>query len=684
MRGNYKTIKNNSDWRTGTAYIVETRAHPNLPLVLKNADQCLPDEWSIVIFCGSENYQFVDQILSQFTIRNIQFIELKQPIKSLKDYNDLLFSTRFWQNFETENLLGFQVDSMINPTQKAKLAEITQYDYVGAPWSKAIQRRWDYIPDFGGNGGICFSKRSTRLAALEHATYPRVTGEPHHQILNEDIWFSWAIKELNFSLSDRNTAANFFVESVPTSQPFAVHKPWCYLTNNDYQMLVEQMPDLAKLKIGCEQKPPSNDPDEYRRFLLRFARACLNEDNFYQADLALQVCQSRFPNDVVAYNLQSTLAYRLGLYEQASIFVNKALSYQPGFKKALENKVIIDNKIEQQNASGTNNNSYEKYLLIHSWGSGLGFDLLYLLKQLMIAELTNRKPMVYWGHNSLYNDHPQSDCFTDYFEPISNLTFNNIEPYHKDCYPKFWQERSLDDYIRRTRWRNTVNQQNYNMTGLYYLNREETLVVGGEFTSIKTLLPWIPNSHRFSSMSVADIYRDLINKYIRPKTYLQQRANQFVEQAFSEHAFIAIHLRGTDKKHEKQSNDIAEINRKLIEQVAELDQSLPIFVMTDDVRQISIMQQRFGERIQSVDVTRSDNDELGVHHTASDKQKIAQEVIVDMLIAAQSDYFFGCGFSYLACCVQALKTKESHTCLLPFDVMTRFNDIPIVGRFGIE
>ena len=73
-----------------------------------------------------------------------------------------------------------------------------------------------------------------------------------------------------------------------------------------------------------------------------------------------------------------------------------------------------------------------------------------------------------------------------------------------------------------------------------------------------------------------------------------------------------------------------------------------------------------------------------MHHTASDKQKIAEEVIVDMLIAAQSHYFFGCGFSYLACCVAGLRTQESHTILQPFDVMTRFIDVPVPGKFGIE
>ena len=375
MRGNYKTIKNDLGWQYGTAYIVETRAHPNLSLVLKNAHACLPQAWSIMIFCGSENYLFADQVSRQFATRKIKLIQLDQPIESLQNYNDLLFSPEFWQRFETENLLGFQIDSLINPSQKHRLEEVAQYDYVGAPWSEGIQRRWDYIPEYGGNGGICFSKRSARLKALEQSTYPRVTGEPHHQILNEDIWFSHAIKQLGLSLPERELATQWFVESVASDSPFAMHKPWSYLKKEQYQVLLNQVQDLVLLQRGCEQKIETSDNDDYRRFLLRFARACLKEDNLYQTDLALQVCQNRYPKDPVAYNLQAMLAYRLELFEQANTFVKKALALKPGFNKAIENKAYIEKAIEQQKPTSAENQT--RYLLIHSWGSGLGFDLLY-------------------------------------------------------------------------------------------------------------------------------------------------------------------------------------------------------------------------------------------------------------------------------------------------------------------
>ena len=82
--------------------------------------------------------------------------------------------------------------------------------------------------------------------------------------------------------------------------------------------------------------------EEYRRFLLNYARERMASKNYYDADFALQVSQSRYPDDPVSYNLQAMLAYRLGLYEHGLYFVKKALELDPGMQKAQENLVTIE------------------------------------------------------------------------------------------------------------------------------------------------------------------------------------------------------------------------------------------------------------------------------------------------------------------------------------------------------
>lgn len=685
----------NSDHQYGTAYLVETREHENLDLVLASVDECLPENWSIKVFCSSGNEKHVELALKELS-RCSRIELLETPLIDQAAYSKLLLNDEFWQGFDTENLLCFQMDSLFNPKQSALLKIICQFDYVGAPWSESIQRRWSYIPSLGGNGGVCFSKRSARLQALAQAKTPRVVCFEGHseQALNEDIWFSNAFIELGMNLPSCGQAQQLLVESCYSQAPFAAHKPWRYLAYDDYQSLLKEMPNLELLRVGCNEErkylnlKKSDQRNGYRSFLHRFARACLSSDNYYEMDLALQVCQSRFPDDAIAHNLHAMLAFNLGLYEHALKHVNKAIELNPSLQKANDNKRVIlkvSDRVKNQVPVTDVKKAEVRYLLIHAWGSGMGFDLMHLLQQLLLAEMTDRTPVVYWGKSSVYNATPHEDCFTRFFEPISNVCFDQLEPLHASVYPEYWQSRPLNDFLRRTRWRNKINKQLYRITPLYYLARAEPLLVAGEFTNITTMLPWLNANSDYKGLSVTDVYRRLMTKFIKPKPSLQAKADDFVKQCFNSAPFIAIHLRGTDKHREKQASNLLEINNSLIEKLSALDEKFPIFVMTDDSRQIKFMQKRFGRRVFSVDVTRSENNELGVHLTATDNQtQLAQEVLIDVLIAQQSSHFFGCGLSYLACVVAYRRKAQEQTTLLPFDVMTRYSDIPEPGTYGIQ
>ena len=473
-------VSSSSDeWQGGIAYMVESRQHKNLHIVLNNVDACLPKTWDIWVFHSDENAQRLTEV-SQTLDRSLRLIRLSKDIENNADYNALLLNAEFWRQFPSENLLGFQVDSLLNIKQKGRLTELLAYDYVGAPWSEAIRQRWSYIPKFGGNGGICFSKKSARLTALGLAKCKRNSGPPHHQDFNEGIWFSHAFKEIGLKLPDYQQACSLMVESVYSEQPFAVHKPWLYLSADDYQQLVSQLPELELLRKGCGEKrknpaQAANAVTDMRRFYHRYARACLASENYYEADLALQLCHDRFPKDAISYNLQALLASKLGLHEQALSFVEKALALKKDFNRALDNKIIIERALNDKNAENqARNNSLvgapkHKYLLINSWGSGFGFDLLYLLQQLFVAEVTGREPVIYWGANSLYNSHPESDCFTDYFLPISDTSLSELRPFQATAFPEYWHTQTLENYLRRTRWRNRKNNQRYQITPLHYL-----------------------------------------------------------------------------------------------------------------------------------------------------------------------------------------------------------------------
>ena len=672
---------------SGIAYIIETRRHPALPLVIENMHQILPDSWEIWCFCSKSNKDFVSKIAKNMNRVVIDKL-LNTPIGTLESYNDLLLSTGFWEQFNQEDLLGFQVDSWVNPDQKEKLNSLLEYDYVGAPWSDRIRRRWSYIPAIGGNGGICFSKKSARLKALNDSDYPKNSGSPHYQELNEDIWFSTAMPKLGMKLPNRELASSFMVESVFSEQPFAVHKPWLYLESSHYEELTKQISDLTQLeKLNREfdqaskRKPlePSkitgNSTQSYRLFLLEQARESLRHDNYHATDVALRASLARYPNDPTAHNLLAMLAFRVGAFFQANNHVDKALQIRPDFAKALENRKLINRAITRKTQEPEELQE-TKYLLINSWGSGFGFDLLYLLGQLLLCEMTGRTPIIHWGGNSLYSDQPhRHSVFDRFFEPLNELNLKEAELYKDSIFPSYWKTNPLSKYLRRTKWRNKITGQLHEQTFLSFLDRKEQLLVSGEYTSVFMMKPWLPSGHPGGAASVEEIYRALIKKYLVVNADISEQVQHFIDRHFKGKGFYAVHLRGTDKHNEKQSHNIDEINSQLIQRLESINSEALIFLMTDDQRIVKQMMQRFDGRVVMTAASRADSDEQGVHHRQNNKEQLGIEVLIDMLIGSKAEHFFGCGFSYLSCLVSAMR-EDKQSLLLPYNVLNRLVNVP--------
>jgi len=176
----------------------------------------------------------------------------------------------------------------------------------------------------------------------------------------------------------------------------------------------------------------TNDEQSYQQFLLTYARKCIESKRYSEADLALQACQKRFPNHPASYNLQAKVAYKLNALPQAAQFAKRALKLAPNFERAQENLKVIERKISQkQNLESKEEHQQANFLLVNSWGSGFGFELLYLLGQLLVAELSNRTPVIHWGQNSLYNQHASDanyNAFTDFFEQRLYSTYKMARP----------------------------------------------------------------------------------------------------------------------------------------------------------------------------------------------------------------------------------------------------------------
>jgi len=214
-----------------TAIIVEPRKHKALSFVLQNFLKNLP-EWSFILFHGNNNLDYINDILNEMEDRSrITLIDLQVDNLTIRQYNDLFKSKRFYDHIPTETFLVFQTDTMIFDKHRHLIYDFLQYDYVGAPWKKTFKfaEQCNYV----GNGGLSLRKKSKMLSIL-HTDIRKNE--------NEDIFFSR--NHEGVTKPDYEIAKKFSIETVFSDITFGCHAPWKWL---DTHLLYSVYPEVKQL-----------------------------------------------------------------------------------------------------------------------------------------------------------------------------------------------------------------------------------------------------------------------------------------------------------------------------------------------------------------------------------------------------------------------------------------------------
>jgi len=210
-----------------TAIIVEPRKHRALSYVLNNILTNLSNDWNVVVCHGTQNAEFVNNIISsdlstyrnRITLRNLGVENL-----DLNEYNKLLATKSFYDYIPTEMFLVFQTDSIIIPKYAFLINAFLKYDYVGAPWQNDNKI---------GNGGFSLRRKSKMLEIIEKVPYNYGT--------QEDTYFSYAPIPMYKPTFDE--AKLFSVETVFSEVTFGCHKPW----NHEGRFIVSLYPEVKVL-----------------------------------------------------------------------------------------------------------------------------------------------------------------------------------------------------------------------------------------------------------------------------------------------------------------------------------------------------------------------------------------------------------------------------------------------------
>lgn len=334
----------------------------------------------------------------------------------------------------------------------------------------------------------------------------------------------------------------------------------------------------------------------------------------------------------------------------------------------------------------------DRFLLIKAWSYILWADVEHVLGQLLIAELTDRVPVVYWPTYCLHNGYIHTNGFELYFEPVSDSTIFDVANPDYTFYPPVWDESNLlaDDPSRETwAYRNIGD----------VLTCDANVLVGDVYFDMYNLIPFIGKDRPEYGMTVRQIYRYLFQKYIRVKPDIRIEVDGFYNSWLRDYEpVLAVHvcrpdrnqlvLKGNGKEDyrfnsksyktpEEKKIRLRRLpwRRKIMlpndayhEEIRQLIEKYDIgkiFLMTNSEEVLAEYRQKYGSMLVATDCKRlKTEDDVTFLESPMVKRRRGVEVLKDTCLAAKCEFFIGNDFSSLSQAVVNMKDWETDSAKL--------------------
>jgi nodulation protein Z len=154
---------------------------------------------------------------------------------------------------------------------------------------------------------------------------------------------------------------------------------------------------------------------------------------------------------------------------------------------------------------------------------------------------------------------------------------------------------------------------------------------------------------------------ELIQKYVKIKSCVQEKIDAFVARNFKDHYVIGVHYRGTDKWAEAPKVSYEEVYNMMVSSIKR-QQQLPIkiFIATDDALFLAYIEQQFPHLVCALDAIRStDGKSVHIHEKMANYKK-GEDALIDCILLSKCDLL--------------IKTASNLS-----DVSTQFNpNIPVI------
>lgn len=276
-----------------------------------------------------------------------------------------------------------------------------------------------------------------------------------------------------------------------------------------------------------------------------------------------------------------------------------------------------------------------RYLVITINHSHAGFFAYvnFALNQIIYAEKHNLIPVVNFGPisgngvNAYYDAKYGENIWDYYFSPVAEISFEALQARVKEPNDPL----SHDDIVTLSvgqLWK--IHCREPDSIYPYPHGMHNTAVINHD---------WYQQQRKKS-------YR-LINDYIKVKSNILQKVDNFYDAHFSAHKILGIHMRGTDKGTANVRESLMRIIKpeeyySHINEYIQIHPACRIFVATDQKQFLQRMINKYGERVLSYNSIRSDGYRSVFEKQDGQGYLKGEEVLIDTLLLSRCDYLIKC------------------------------------------
>lgn len=295
-----------------------------------------------------------------------------------------------------------------------------------------------------------------------------------------------------------------------------------------------------------------------------------------------------------------------------------------------------------------------RFLLIKQYGFGFWSDMHDVWVKLLLAEITNRRPIVFWGEDSLYAVRENCNSFEQYFLPVSDCSIGDVINDKYSYYPPIWNFANIfstDPSRFLIVYRDVPS----------FINCQANILVCDTYNFIDEFMPWIGASHPAFGFNPDELYRYIHNKYIRLQPDIAEEIDQFYHTHMSGGPIVAVHACGSlPNISESHLNNINNEYPQAIDHYLIDNPTARIFLMTENESILDQYKQRYEDILIYTDCNRKPI--AGFYPALQvfpDKRRKGIEIIKDSYLASRCDYFIGNAGSKVSIAITRLKAWPS-------------------------